>query len=98
MYLEPHAVAEPVAEALAVAGAANPLARHRVHPLTIRSGMDRGKRFLLRPGKGAVRATGHFTVAYAAHATAKQFKQFQTFASAVLAAAKTEGAHIGKPE
>jgi hypothetical protein len=57
-----------------------------------------GKRFLLRPGKGAVRATGHFTVAYAAHATAKQFKQFQTFATAVLAAAKTEGAHIGKPE
>jgi hypothetical protein len=57
-----------------------------------------GKRFLLRPGKGAVRATGHFTVAYAAHATAKQFKQFQTFAAVVLAAAETEGAHIGKPE
>jgi hypothetical protein len=57
-----------------------------------------GKRFLLRPGKGAVRATGHFTVAYAAHATAKQFKQFQTFAAAVLAAAETAGAHIGKPE
>jgi hypothetical protein len=57
-----------------------------------------GKRFLLRPGKGAVHATGHFSVAFAANATAKQFKQFQTFAAAVLAAAETEGAQIGKPE
>ena len=57
-----------------------------------------GKRFLLRPGKGAVHATGHFTVAFAAHATAKQFTQFQTFAAAVLAALETAGAHIGKPE
>lgn len=56
-----------------------------------------GNRFLLRPGKGAVQATGHFTVALAAHATAAQFKQFKTFAAAVLSAAETEGAHIGKP-
>jgi hypothetical protein len=57
-----------------------------------------GKRFLLRPGKGAIRATGHFSVAFAAHATTAQFKQFKTFAAAVLAAAETAGANIGKPE
>src|SRR5204863_8207576 len=46
VYLEPHAVAKPVAEALAVAGAADPLARHRVHALAVRSRMDRGQRLL----------------------------------------------------
>ena len=57
-----------------------------------------GKRFLLRPGKGAIHATGHFSVAFAARATSAQFKQFKTFAAAVLAATEAEGAHIGKPE
>jgi hypothetical protein len=56
------------------------------------------KRFLLRPGKGAIKATGHFGVGFAAHATTAQFKQFKTFAAAVLAAAESAGAQMGKPE
>jgi hypothetical protein len=80
------------------------IAQAPVGDVSVAKGLDAVKvwigetRYLLRPGKGAVQATGHFTVAYAANATAKQFKQFKVFAAAVLAAAETEGAHIGKPE
>lgn len=57
-----------------------------------------GQKFILRPGKGAVKAPGLPTAARGASAATKQFKQFKDFAATLLAVAEAEGAHIGKPE
>src|SRR3954447_16798488 len=56
-----------------------------------------GQKFILRPGKSAAQP-GNPTAARGAHQATKQFKQFKAFATALLAVAEAQGAHIGKPD